>query len=116
MKAARAATGSGVSLMRPCSDGESIVAGQIALQRIPSLTKSAATHLVRPMTAALEAPYAKRLTTPISELAIDDMLMMLPPPASIIPGRNASHTRKTPRLLTANVLSHSSNGVVNAVP
>ena len=35
--AARAATGSGVSLMRPCSDGESTVAGQIALQRTPWL-------------------------------------------------------------------------------
>ena len=38
------------------SDGDSIVPGQIALQRMPCLMKSAATALVRPMTAAVVAP------------------------------------------------------------
>jgi hypothetical protein len=42
--------------MRACSDGLSTVAGQIALQRMPLVTKSAATDLVIPMTAALVAP------------------------------------------------------------
>ena len=36
--------------------GLSIVPGQIALQRMPCLMKSAATALVRPITAALDAP------------------------------------------------------------
>ena len=42
--------------MRSASDGVSTVPGPIALQRMPRVTKSAATALVRPMTAALEAP------------------------------------------------------------
>jgi hypothetical protein len=39
--------------MRSASDGLSTVPGQIALQRIPSPTKSAAIALVRPKTPAL---------------------------------------------------------------
>ena len=42
--------------MRWSSEGLSIVPGQIALQRTPRLMKSAATALVRPITAAFEAP------------------------------------------------------------
>ncbi len=42
--------------MRRSSDGLSIVPGQIALQRTPRRMKSAATALVRPITAAFEAP------------------------------------------------------------
>ena len=42
--------------MRSRSDGDSTVPGQIALQRMPRVMKSAATALVRPMTAALDAP------------------------------------------------------------
>src|SRR5271154_1029828 len=60
MKAARAATGSAMAAMRPSSDGDCTVPGQMALQRIPWVTKSCATDLVRPITAALLAPYAQR--------------------------------------------------------
>jgi hypothetical protein len=42
--------------MRSRSDGDSTVPGQIALQRMPRVTKSAAIDLVRPITAALVAP------------------------------------------------------------
>ena len=42
--------------MRSSSDGDSIVPGQMALQRMPCLMKSAATALVSPITAALVAP------------------------------------------------------------
>jgi hypothetical protein len=42
--------------MRASKDGLSIVPGQMALQRIPCLMKSAATAFVRPITAAFEAP------------------------------------------------------------
>jgi hypothetical protein len=56
MKAARAATGSSKASMRPCSEGESTVAGQIALQRMPRPTKSLATDFVSPITAALVTP------------------------------------------------------------
>ena len=52
----RACTGSASELMRSCSEGVSTVPGQMALQRMPLATKSAATLLVKPMTAALEAP------------------------------------------------------------
>jgi hypothetical protein len=41
---------------RSASDGVSIVPGQIALQRIPWVMKSAATDLVSSITAALVAP------------------------------------------------------------
>jgi hypothetical protein len=42
--------------MRPASDGESTVPGQIALHRMPLPTKSAAIDFVNPITAALLAP------------------------------------------------------------
>jgi len=42
--------------MRSPSDGVSTVPGAIALQRMPLPTKSAATDLVSPTTAALLAP------------------------------------------------------------
>ena len=42
--------------MRSRSEGDSMVPGQMALQRMPRATKSAATALVRPITAALDAP------------------------------------------------------------
>ncbi|MNJ03815.1 hypothetical protein D3C73_1642900 [compost metagenome] len=44
------------SLMRWSSEGDWIVPGQIALERIPCLMKSAATAFVRPITAALVVP------------------------------------------------------------
>ena len=42
--------------MRSRSEGDSTVPGQIALQRTPRVTKSAAIDLVMPITAALVAP------------------------------------------------------------
>ena len=42
--------------IRASSDGLSTVPGQIALQRMPWVMKSAATDLVRPITAAFDAP------------------------------------------------------------
>ena len=48
--------GSGAALMRWRSEGVSTVPGQRALQRSPCFTKSAATALVRPITAALVVP------------------------------------------------------------
>src|SRR6185503_16954036 len=75
----RASTGSGNALIRSPSDGVSTVPGPIALQRTPRVTKSAATALVSPMTAAFDAPYAKRLGRPFTLDAIDAMLMMLAP-------------------------------------
>jgi hypothetical protein len=44
---------------------------------------------VRPITAALLAPYANRLGTPVTLEATDDMLMIDPPPRVSMPGRNA---------------------------
>ena len=42
--------------MRSRSEGDSIVPGQMALQRTPFVTKSSATDFVRPITAAFVAP------------------------------------------------------------
>ena len=56
MKSFSAWTGSGALLMRPRSEGVSTVPGQSALARKPTLTKSAANDLVKPITAALVAP------------------------------------------------------------
>ena len=42
--------------IRASSEGDSIVPGQMALARMPRRMKSAATALVRPITAALLAP------------------------------------------------------------
>src|SRR6478672_7012348 len=81
------------SAMRCCSEGESTVPGQIALQRMPRVTKSAATAFVSPMTAAFDAPYANRFGTPFTLDAADDMLMIDPPPLSSIAGKNARIVR-----------------------
>ena len=56
MKSRSACTGSAAAAMRPRSEGVSTVPGHSALQRRPCLTKSAATDLVRPITAALLTP------------------------------------------------------------
>jgi hypothetical protein len=45
-----------VAATRSSNDGDWMVPGQIALQRMPCRMKSAATALVSPMTAALLAP------------------------------------------------------------
>ncbi len=42
--------------MRSSSEGDWMVPGQMALARMPCLMKSAATALVRPITAAFVAP------------------------------------------------------------
>ena len=42
--------------MRAASDGDATVPGQIALQRMPRVTKAAATYFVNPITAAFDAP------------------------------------------------------------
>ena len=56
MNALRAASGSSKAAMRWLSDGVSTVPGHTVLQRMPWPTKSMATDLVNPITAALVAP------------------------------------------------------------
>src|SRR4249920_32752 len=90
------------AVMRAASDGESTVPGQIALQRMPRDTKSAATALVRPITAALLAPYTNRLGTPFTLPATDAMLTIEPPPCSSMPGRKARIVRAIARALRLN--------------
>src|SRR2546429_7439196 len=100
MKSLRACTGSGSALIRSCSEGVSTVPGQTALQRIPCRTKSAAIDLVRPITAALLEPEAKRLGRPRTEEATEDMLMVEPPRLRSIPGRKALVARNIDVTLT----------------
>src|ERR1700759_89909 len=88
----------------------------MTLQRTRSFTKSMATDLVRPIKAALEAPYTKRLGTPITELATEDMLMIDPPPRAIIPGRKLRVMRKADFTLRLNEKSKSASVVVRSVP
>ena len=66
--------------IRSVSEGDSTVPGQIALQRMPRVTKSAAIDLVSPITAAFEVAYTKRLGAAFTLLAMDAMLTMEPPP------------------------------------
>src|SRR4029450_8722662 len=96
--------------MRPCKEGESTVPGQIALQRTPRATKSTAIDLVRPMTAALLAPYAKRFGTPVTLDATDDMLTIDPRPRSSIPGRKARIIWNMAVTFTANARAQSATG------
>jgi hypothetical protein len=56
MNARRAASGSSEAAIRSAREGVSMVPGQIALQRMPRPTKSAAIDLVSPITAALLVP------------------------------------------------------------
>ena len=53
MKAARAASASPPAAIRSCSEGLSVVPGQMELQRTPWPMKSRATERVRPISAAL---------------------------------------------------------------
>src|SRR5437016_11993372 len=99
--------------MRSSSEGVAIVPGQIALQRMPRLMKSAATDLVSPITAALVALYTARFGTPLTEEAVEAMLMMdtLRPVAfacSSIFGRNARIVRYIERTLRTKEKSQSS--------
>ena len=77
MNILRASTGSANALMRSASDGVSTVPGAIALQRMPFCTKSAATALVRPITAAFDRAVDEAVGQPLDRAAIDAMLMML---------------------------------------
>ena len=75
--------------MRSSSEGLSIVPGQMALQRMPRLMKSAATALDRPITAALAGSVDIAVGIPRTEDAPDAMLMIEPRPCSSMPGRTA---------------------------
>ena len=79
-------------------------------------TKSPATDLVMPTTAALLAPYAKRLGTPVTLEATDDMLMIDPPPLASIPGRNARMVWNIAVALIANAWSQSASVQSSTVP
>ena len=75
--------------MRSPRLGVSMVPGHTALQRMPRLTKSMAMDLVSPITAALLAPYTKRLGMPLMLPATEAMLTIEPPPCSSMRGSNA---------------------------
>src|SRR5438445_5186092 len=94
--------------MRCCSDGDSTVPGQIALQRILRPTKSAAIALVRPITAALLTPYANRFGAPLMLDATEDMLMIEPPPRASMPGSSAWIMRYIEVTLSCQAKSQSS--------
>src|SRR5690606_13681200 len=104
------------SAMRWRSEGESTVPGQIALQRMPWPTKSAATDLVRPMTAALLVPYTKRLETPFMLDATEAMLMMEPCRRSIMPGRNTRISRYMARTFSSKEKSQAASSHSRIVP
>src|SRR5690606_34942791 len=104
------------SAIRWRSEGESAVPGQIALQRMPWPTKSAATDLVRPMTAALLVPYTKRLETPFMLDATEAMLIMEPCRRSIMPGRKARISRYMARTFSSKEKSHAASSHSRIVP
>src|SRR5678816_3573209 len=99
-----------------CIRDRSTVPGQMALQRMPCATKSAATDLVRPMTAALVAPYAQRSGTPVMEPATDDMLMIEPARAASIAGRNARIMWYIDVTFRPNAASHCAGSMSSTVP
>ena len=68
------------------------------------------------MTAALLAPYAKRLGTPVTLEATDDMLMIDPPPLASMPGRNARMVWNIAVALIANAWSQSASVQSSTVP
>src|SRR3546814_19453486 len=77
--------------IRPFNDGDSTVPGQIALQRMPCDTKSAAPALVSPIPAALLLPYTNRLGTPFPLERAYDIFTMEPHFFCSLSGRN-EHT------------------------
>src|SRR5581483_1775099 len=79
--------------IRCCREGESIVPGQIALQRTPERTKSIAMLFVSPMTPALVVAYTKRFGAPLTLDAPEDILIMLPCPAASMSGRTARQVK-----------------------
>ena len=94
--------------MRRCSDGVSTVPGQIALQRMPCVTKSAATALVRPITAALLTRHKRSGSgMPLTLDATEAMLMIEPPPAAIIFGSAARIAQNCARTLRLKLKSQS---------
>src|SRR5690606_21172551 len=98
------------------NDGVSTVPGQIALQRMPWDTKSAATDLVRPITAALVVPYTKRFGTAFTLEQIEDMLMIEPPPRSIMRGRKALIIRYCAVTFSSYEYAHASSSQSRIVP
>ena len=83
-----ASSGSGALLIRPRSEGVSTVAGQMAWVRIPCAVKSAASALVKAMTAPFVVLYTKRFGTPLMLEATEAMLIITPPPFASMMGRN----------------------------
>ena len=84
--------------------------GDRLLTVMPSGPTSAASVVVRPMTAILDAQYGVRLASgrlPLTEAR----LITSPDPLAIIGGRNARQIRYMPRTLTANTSSHSSGSI-----
>ena len=102
--------------MRSRKEGDSTVPGQIALQRTPWVMKSAATDLVKPITAALVAPYTKRFGAPLMLPATDATLMIEPLPFFNMPGKKALIIRNCERTLSENANSHSSSVQSNTDP
>src|SRR5258706_8793057 len=82
-----------IAATRSARDGVLTVPGQIALQRTPCPTKSAAIDFVNPITAAFVTEYAKRLGTPLMLDATEDMLMMLPRLRANIPASADRHVQ-----------------------
>src|SRR5204862_2872079 len=116
MNARLAASRSPVAAMRPASDGESTVPGQIALQRTPLPTKSAATDFVNPMTAAFVAPYTQRFGIPLMLEAIEATLTIDPPSRSSMPGRTDLIVRYIEVTLRSNDRAQSSGAHSRIVP
>ena len=105
-----------LAAMRSSRLGVCTVPGQIALQRTPWRTVSAATLLVSPITAALLVPYTQRAGAPLMLLAPLDMLMMEPRPRSIMPGRAARMVLTMLRTLSVKAKSHSASVLSRIVP
>src|SRR5439155_22880036 len=81
--------------------------GMMDLARILSLMKSTATNMVRPITAALVAPYTWRFGMPRTEDAPDAMLTIAPFLRLSIAGRNALMVRCIDLTLRSNEKSQS---------
>jgi hypothetical protein len=76
----------------------STVPAQIALQRTPLPTKSAAIDLVNPITAAFVTPEARRLITPLMELATENvMLQCSTQPSAFLAARVSCRVRPVAR-------------------
>src|SRR5699024_1375284 len=90
--------------------GVKINPGATALQRILSFPYCVATYFVKLTTAALDAPYATRIAS-LANAAMEAVLIMEPPPASIMCGIAYLHPCRTLFKLTFNKRSHSSKSI-----